>query len=42
MLPVTLVFDHRLFDGVMASKLVHRFTCMLLDPEAVFGADGRQ
>ena len=42
MLPVTLVFDHRLFDGVRASKLVRRFTCMLLDPEAVFGADGRQ
>ena len=42
MLPVTLIFDHRLFDGVMASKLLRRFTRMLLDPEALFGADGLQ
>lgn len=40
MLPVTLIFDHRLFDGVMGARILRRFTLMLLDPEALFGSDG--
>ena len=39
-LPVILVFDHRLFDGVMASRLLTRFASMLQDPASVFGPDG--
>ena len=40
MLPVMLVFDHRLIDGVRASQVVSRFHEILQDPAAVFGADG--
>jgi len=39
-LPVILVFDHRLFDGVMAANLLKRFAAIMLDPAAVFGAKG--
>lgn len=40
-LPVILVFDHRLFDGVIASQILTRFAAVLQDPAAVFGPDGR-
>jgi hypothetical protein len=40
MLPVVFCFDHRLCDGVYASKLVVRFSEILLEPEREFGADG--
>ena len=36
MLPVTLIFDHRLIDGVKASKLVLRFRERIQHPEAYF------
>lgn len=39
-LPVTLVFDHRLFDGVVAGRLLVRLGEILADPAAVFGPDG--
>lgn len=32
MLPVFLVFDHRLFDGAMASRMLARFAELLRDP----------
>lgn len=41
MLPVIYVFDHRLFDGVYAGRILSRFTEILRDPAAVFGSDGR-
>lgn len=41
MLPVLLVFDHRLIDGVRASRLLLRFHEILDDPAATFGPDGR-
>ncbi|GEM_PF-2001534 len=40
MLPVVLVFDHRLFDGVMASRILSDFSRLLLDPEGTFGEEG--
>ena len=40
MLPVLLVFDHRLVDGVLAGRLLKTFVGILRHPEAVFGADG--
>jgi len=40
MLPVVLCFDHRLCDGVYASKLVMRFSEIVLEPEREFGGDG--
>lgn len=42
MLPVLLVFDHRLMDGVYAGKVVTRFAAILQDPEATFGPDGQR
>ena len=42
MLPVVLCFDHRLFDGVYAGKLLLRFGEILLDPATVFGSDGKR
>jgi pyruvate/2-oxoglutarate dehydrogenase complex dihydrolipoamide acyltransferase (E2) component len=39
-LPVLLVFDHRLFDGVRAGRLLVRFAEILRDPAAVFGDTG--
>jgi len=41
MLPVMFVFDHRLFDGVMASRIGVHLSNILRDPEASFGADGQ-
>ncbi|MFT5682165.1 MAG: pyruvate/2-oxoglutarate dehydrogenase complex dihydrolipoamide acyltransferase (E2) component [Myxococcota bacterium] len=40
MLPVVLVFDHRLIDGVRASRLILRLRGVLGDPEEEFGEDG--
>jgi hypothetical protein len=40
MLPVVLCFDHRLFDGALAGRLLLRFGEILRDPETVFGVDG--
>jgi len=40
MLPVMLVFDHRLIDGVRASKLSLHFFDILQDPAATFGERG--
>jgi len=40
MMPVVLCFDHRLFDGVYAGKLVLRFSDILLHPEREFGPAG--
>ena len=39
-LPVVLVFDHRLFDGVMAGRIMVRFGEILRDPAAVLGEHG--
>lgn len=41
-LPVVLVFDHRLFDGVMAGRILMRFAEILMDPAAIFGELGTQ
>lgn len=40
MLPVVLIFDHRLIDGVRASRLILRLREIIGDPAAEFGADG--
>ncbi|MCA9694318.1 MAG: 2-oxo acid dehydrogenase subunit E2 [Nannocystaceae bacterium] len=40
MLPVSYVFDHRLFDGVMCGRILLRLCEMLRDPAAVLGPDG--
>jgi hypothetical protein len=40
MLPVVFCFDHRLCDGVYASKMVMRFSEIFQEPEREFGADG--
>jgi pyruvate/2-oxoglutarate dehydrogenase complex dihydrolipoamide acyltransferase (E2) component len=37
MLPVALMFDHRLFDGVMAGRLLSFFAGVLRDPARYFG-----
>ncbi len=39
-LPVMLMFDHRLVDGVMAGRMLSFFAQILRDPVAVFGAEG--
>lgn len=41
-LPFALVFDHRLFDGVIAGRLLSRFGELLLDPENAWGRAGDQ
>jgi len=38
-LPVMLLFDHRLIDGVRAGRLIQTFASLLLDPAAAFGED---
>jgi hypothetical protein len=38
--PVMFVFDHRLFDGVLAGRILTRLVEILQNPAAVFGADG--
>lgn len=40
MLPVLFLFDHRLVDGVMGSRIATRFGAILADPAAEFGSDG--
>ncbi len=42
MLPVLLVFDHRLVDGVIGGRVAMHFARILQDPAAVFGVDGRE
>jgi pyruvate/2-oxoglutarate dehydrogenase complex dihydrolipoamide acyltransferase (E2) component len=39
-LPMIYIFDHRLFDGVVASRMLMRFAEMMSDPSAILGADG--
>ncbi|MCB9598675.1 MAG: 2-oxo acid dehydrogenase subunit E2, partial [Sandaracinaceae bacterium] len=39
-LPVSYVFDHRLFDGVAAGRVLTRFGEILADPAEAFGDDG--
>ena len=39
-LPVILLFDHRLFDGVMAGRILVRLNDLLQSPEEHFGSDG--
>lgn len=41
-MPLAFLFDHRVIDGVIASRLLLRFTEILSDPEPVFGADGER
>ncbi len=40
MLPVMLIFDHRLIDGVKAAQLSLLFVEIFLDPASYFGDDG--
>ena len=42
MLPILYVFDHRLFDGVMAGRILTRLFEVLQNPEKHFGADGQR
>lgn len=42
MLPLLLVFDHRLVDGVKASRMLMRFGEILSDPAAEFGEQGHR
>ena len=39
-LPCMCVFDHRVIDGVRASRVITTFGDQLLAPDAAFGADG--
>ena len=39
-LPVLFIFDHRLFDGVMCSRILRRLIEVLQDPEDAFGPTG--
>ncbi len=41
MLPLLYVFDHRLFDGVLAGRILTRLFEVLQAPEQHFGADGQ-
>lgn len=40
MLPILLIFDHRLFDGLVAGRMLLRLGGLLRDPAAAFGSDG--
>ncbi|MDP2317660.1 MAG: hypothetical protein Q8P41_32540 [Pseudomonadota bacterium] len=42
MLPVLFLFDHRLVDGVLGSRIAARFGAILRDPAVEFGADGER
>ena len=42
MLPVLFLFDHRLVDGVVGSRIATRFGAILANPAAEFGSDGAQ
>lgn len=39
-LPIVLIFDHRLFDGVRAGRLMGRLAEILTDPAETFGPTG--
>ncbi len=39
-LPFALIFDHRLFDGIKAGRLLLRFGEILTDPAAILGPTG--
>ena len=39
-LPIILLFDHRLFDGVIAGHMLRRFAEILKQPARFFGDDG--
>lgn len=39
-LPFMLVFDHRLFDGALAGRLLRRFGELVLDPQNAWGPAG--
>ncbi|MBX3270487.1 MAG: 2-oxo acid dehydrogenase subunit E2 [Sandaracinaceae bacterium] len=39
-MPFSYVFDHRLFDGVVAGRMLTRLTEILGDPQAAFGETG--
>ncbi len=41
-IPMVLVFDHRVIDGVRAGRLVQAVADLIRDPEPVFGEDGRR
>ena len=41
MLPLMLLFDHRLIDGMKASKLLLHMTDCIRDPQRFFGANGQ-
>lgn len=40
-LPIILLFDHRLFDGVIAGHMLKRFAEILKQPAVFFGDDGQ-
>lgn len=40
-IPMILVFDHRVIDGVRAGRLVQAVADLIRDPEPIFGEDGR-
>lgn len=40
-LPMLLIFDHRLIDGVAAGRMLQFVVCVLQDPARWFGEDGR-
>lgn len=42
MLPLLMLFDHRLIDGVAAGRVALHFAAILQDPAGEFGADGRR
>ena len=42
MLPITFTWDHRLFDGVMASRVIRALVVALENPEDSFGVDGEK
>ena len=39
-LPMTYMWDHRLFDGVLAGRILTRLAEVMGDPAGTFGADG--
>ena len=40
MLPLVFIFDHRLFDGVMCTRILSRLGEILQAPQEYFGQDG--
>ena len=41
MLPLMMLFDHRLIDGMKASSLLIEVASCIQDPESVFGPNGQ-